>query len=221
MLRKTLEARLPVVLVVNKVDRADARIDEVVHEVEELFLDLDADEDQIDFPILYANARAGWATPRARGRRDRTSGPSSGRPRPRAPPPPTSPDAPLQALVCNLDALPLRRAGWPSAGCTTAPCVGATVAWCRLDGTIERPRSPSCTSPTPSSGCPADEAGPGEIAAVAGMADITIGETLADPDHPVPLPAITVDEPSLTMTIGINTSPLAGHRRAPSSRPAW
>src|SRR3974390_3370204 len=103
-LRKTLEARLPVVLVVNKVDRPDARIDEVVHEVEELFLDLDADEEQISFPILYANARAGWASaPRGEGTDLR---PLFDAILPHVPAPTHDPDAPLQALVCNLDASP-------------------------------------------------------------------------------------------------------------------
>jgi GTP-binding protein len=209
VLRKALEARLPVVLVVNKVDRADARIDEVVHEVEELFLDLDASEDQIGFPILYANARAGWAT-RERGAEGTDLGPLFEAVVSHIPAPEFDPDASLQALVCNLDASPyvgrlavcrvyhgtLRR--------------GMPLAWCRLDGTVERAKVTELYVSEALERVPADEAGPGEIAAVAGMSDITIGETLADADNPVPLPAITVDEPSLTMTIGINTSPLAG-----------
>jgi GTP-binding protein len=209
VLRKALEARLPVVLVVNKVDRPDARIDEVVHEVEELFLDLDADEDQIGFPILYANARAGWATTERRGQ-GTDLGPLFRAIVDHVPPPVHDPEAPLQALVCNLDASPyvgrlaicrvyhgtLRR--------------GAVVGWCRLDGTIERAKVTELYVTDALERVPTDEAGPGEIAAVAGMPDITIGETLADADRPVALPAITVDEPSLTMTIGINTSPLAG-----------
>jgi GTP-binding protein len=208
VLRKALEARLPVVLVVNKVDRPDARIDEVVHEVEELFLDLDADEEQISFPILYANARAGWAST------DRQAGtdlkPLFDAIITHVPAPEHDAGTPLQALVCNLDASPyLGRL----AVCRVHHGVlrkGATVAWCRLDGSVERTKITELYVSEALDRVPADEAGPGEIAAVAGMADITIGETLADPDNPVPLPAITVDEPSLTMTIGINTSPLAG-----------
>ncbi|MDA8309131.1 MAG: translational GTPase TypA [Actinomycetota bacterium] len=209
VLRKALEARLPVVLVVNKVDRPDARIDEVVHEVEELFLDLDADEDQIGFPILYANARAGWATTR-RGAQGVDLRPLFDAIVEHVPAPVYDPDAPLQALVCNLDASPyvgrlaicrihhgtLRR--------------GAVVAWCRLDGTVERVKATELYVTDALERVPAEEAGPGEIVAMAGIPEVTIGETIADADDPRPLPAITVDEPSLTMTIGINTSPLAG-----------
>jgi GTP-binding protein len=209
VLRKALEARLPVVLVVNKVDRADARIEEVVHEVEELFLDLDADEDQIDFPILYANARAGWATPE-RHAVGQDLAPLFETIFRHVPAPAFEPGATLQALVCNLDASPYVGR---LAICRIQQGVlrkGETVGWCRLDGTVERTKITELYVTEALERVPADEAGPGEIAAVAGMADITIGETLADADNPVPLPAITVDEPSLTMTIGINTSPLAG-----------
>ena len=209
VLRKALEARLPVVLVVNKVDRPDARIDEVVHEVEELFLDLDADEDQIEFPILFSNARAGWVTT------ERHATGKDLEPLFRAivdhvPAPVYDPGAPVQALVCNLDASPyvgrlaicrikhgtLRR--------------GALVSWCRLNGMVERAKIAELYVTEALERVPAEEAGPGDIAAIAGIAEVTIGETIADPDNPVALPAITVDEPSLTMTIGINTSPLAG-----------
>jgi GTP-binding protein TypA/BipA len=209
VLRKALEAKLPVILVVNKVDRPDARIDEVVHEVEDLFLDLDADESQIGFPILYANARAGWATPERGG-----SG-TNLKPLFRAiiehvPPPVHDPDAPLQALVCNLDSSPYvgRLAICRVSHGTLRR--GAAVGWCRLDGTVERAKISELYLTNALDRTPTEEAGPGDIAAVAGIAGVTIGETLADPDQPVALPAITVDEPSLTMTIGINTSPLAG-----------
>ena len=209
VLRKALEARLPVVLAVNKVDRADARVDEVVRDVEELFLDLDADEDQIDFPILFTNARAGWATTE-RGKEGTDLVPLFEAIVDRVPAPVHDPGAPLQALVCNLDASPyvgrlavcrihhgtLRR--------------GAVVGWCRLDGTVERAKVSELYVTHALERVPAEEAGPGEIAAIAGIADVTIGETIADADDPRPLPAITVDEPSLTMTVGINTSPLAG-----------
>ena len=209
VLRKTLEARLPVILVVNKVDRPDARIDEVVHEVEELFLDLDADETQIDFPILFTNARAGWASTV----RDETG--ADLRPLFEAivdhvPPPVHDPDAPLQALVCNLDASPYvgRLAICRVHHGTLRK--GGLVSWCRLDDTVERVKVTELYVTRALERVAAEEAGPGEIAAVAGIPDVTIGETIADPDEPVALPAITVDEPSLTMTIGINTSPLAG-----------
>jgi len=209
VLRKALEARLPVVLVVNKVDRADARIDEVVHEVEELFLDLDADEHQISFPILYANARAGWAATE-QGAQGTDLAPLFRAIIDSVPAPTFEPGAPLQALVCNLDASPYvgRLAICRVYEGTLRK--GDIVGWCRLDGTVERTKVTELYVTDALDRVPTDEAGPGEIAAVAGMADITIGETLADPERPVPLPAITVDEPSLTMTIGINTSPLAG-----------
>jgi GTP-binding protein len=209
VLRKTLEARLPVVLVVNKVDRPDARIDEVVSEVEELFLDLDADEDQISFPILYANARAGWATTE-RGGEGTDLRPLFGAILDHVPAPFHDPEAALQALVCNLDASPYvgRLAICRVYHGTLRK--GAPIAWCRLDGTVERSKITELYITNALDRVPTEEAGPGEIAAVAGMADITIGETLADPERPVALPVITVDEPSLTMTIGINTSPLSG-----------
>jgi len=209
VLRKALESRLPVVLVVNKVDRPDARIDAVVSEVEELFLDLGADEHQIDFPILFANARAGWASTK-RDEEGTDLGPLFDAIVERIPAPTYEVGAPLQAMVSNLDASPYVG--------RMAICrvhngelrKGATVAWCRIDGTIERTRITELYLTDALDRVDALVAGPGEIAAVAGMAEITIGETLTDPDDPRPLPIITVDEPSLAMTIGINTSPLAG-----------
>ncbi|HEX3946192.1 MAG TPA: GTP-binding protein, partial [Acidimicrobiales bacterium] len=209
VLRKALEARLPVVLVVNKVDRPDARIAEVVTEVEELFLDLEADEEQIDFPILYANARAGWASTE-RGAEGTDLRPLFQAILDRIPAPRFDPEMPLQALVCNLDASPYVGR---LAICRVQNGVlrkGSTVGWCRLDGTVERTRITELYVTDALDRTEAEEAGPGEIAAVAGVAEITIGETLSDPEAPRPLPVITVDEPSLGMTIGINTSPLAG-----------
>ena len=211
VLRKALESRLPVILVVNKVDRPDARIEAVVNEVYELFLDLDADESQIDFPIVYCNARAGRASLRP--------DPDVLEPdlRPlldlvleHIPAPTYEEGHPLQALVTNLDASPyvgrlalcrvvqgtIRRA--------------QPIAWCRADGTIERARVTDLYVTEALDRVEAAEAGPGEIIAVAGIPEVTIGETLADPVDPRPLPPIAVDEPSLSMTIGINTSPLAG-----------
>ncbi|HEX6425844.1 MAG TPA: translational GTPase TypA [Acidimicrobiales bacterium] len=215
VLRKALEARLPVVLVVNKVDRPDSRVAEVVHDVEELFLDLDADIDQLDFPVVYCVAREGRAS------LDR---PADGAGLPEGsslkplldllvdhiPAPAHDPAMPLQALVTNLDASPyVGRLALCRVRSGTLRR-GATVAWCRSDGTIERARIGELYVADALDRVPAEAAGPGEIAAVAGIPDITIGETLADPDDPRPLPVITIDEPSLSMTIGVNTSPLAG-----------
>src|SRR6266446_408228 len=209
VLRKALEARLPVVLVVNKVDRPDARPEAVVNEVYELFLDLDADESQIEFPIVYCNARAG----RAGFEPDELAadlGPLVQTILDTVPPPTYDPEHPLQALVTNLDAdayvgrLALCRIRHGRLR------KGAQVAWCRANGTIENARITELYITEALDRVPADEAGPGEIVAIAGLPEVTIGETIADPDDPRPLPVSTVDEPSLSMTIGINTSPLAG-----------
>jgi GTP-binding protein len=209
VLRKALEARLPVVLVVNKVDRPDARSEDVVHEVEELFLDLDADEHQIDFPILYANAREGHCG-RAPDALEPTLEPLFEALLAHVPAPSYDEAMPLQALVTNLDASPyLGRL----ALCRVRNGIlrrGQQVAWCRTDGSIERVKIVDLTVTEALDRVDADEAGPGEICAVAGIAEVTIGETLADPDDPRPLPIVRVDEPSLSMTIGINTAPLAG-----------
>jgi GTP-binding protein TypA/BipA len=209
VLRKALELRLPVVLVVNKVDRPDARIEEVVNEVYELFLDLDADEHQIEFPIVYANARAGHAglSP------DELAGdltPLFEAILETIPPPAHDPDHPLQALVTNLDASPYvgRLALLRIHHGTLRK--GAQIAWCRADGTIETARVTELYTTEALDRVPAEEAGPGEIVALAGLPDVTIGETIADPADPRPLPVTSVDEPSLSVTIGINTSPLAG-----------
>jgi len=211
VLRKALEARLPVILVVNKVDRSDARIADVVNEVYALFLDLDADETQIEFPIVYCNAKAGRASlePEPDG-----LGPDLG---PllelileHIPPPVYAEGHPLQALVTNLDASPyvgrlalcrvqqgtMRRA--------------QEVAWCRTDGTIARAKVTELFVTEALDRVEAEEVGPGDLIAVAGIPEVMIGETLADPLDPRPLPVISVDEPSLSMTVGINTAPLAG-----------
>ena len=209
VLRKTLELRLPVVLLINKVDRPDARIAEVVNEVENLFLDLDADEDQISFPVLYASARQGWASNSADTiEEDLTA--LFQTIIDYVPAPEYTEGAGLQALVCNLDASPyLGRMALCRVMNGTLER-GATVSWCRLDGTIERQKITELFITEALDRVPAQSAGPGDIVAIAGIEEITIGETLADLENPVALPPITVDEPSLSMTIGINTSPLAG-----------
>ena len=211
VLRKALEARLPVILVVNKVDRPDARIEAVVNEVYELFLDLDADETQIEFPIVYCNARAGRAS--------LDPDPESLAPDlhplldlilEHIPAPSYDDGHPLQALVTNLDASAYVGR---LALCRIAQGTihrGQQVAWCRANGTVERAKVTELYVTEALERVEATEAGPGEIIAVAGLPEVTIGETLADLDDPRPLPVIAVDEPSLSMTIGINTSPLAG-----------
>jgi GTP-binding protein len=209
VLRKALEAKLPVILVVNKVDRPDARIAEVIDEVYELFLDLDADSDQIDFPIVYTNAKAGWAS-LEEGVEGTDLSPLLDLMLERIPAPEYDPDQPLQAHVTNLDASPYvgRLAICRVRNGTIRS--GQPIAWCRADGSIQ-PASVSELYVTEAlERVPAKEAGPGEIIAVAGIEEVTIGETLADPEEPTPLPVISVDEPSLSIQIGINTSPLAG-----------
>jgi GTP-binding protein len=209
VLRKALESRLPVVLVVNKVDRPDARVEEVVNEVYELFLDLDADETQIEFPIVYCNARAGQAG-LAPDELASDLKPLVDTLLETVPAPGYDPEHPLQALVTNLDASPYVG--------RLALCrihhgrlrKGQTIAWCRADGTIENAKVTELFVTEALDRVPAEEAGPGEIVAIAGLPEVTIGETIADPDDPRPLPVSTVDEPSLSITIGINTSPLAG-----------
>jgi GTP-binding protein len=213
VLRKALAARLPLILVVNKVDRPDARVAEVVDEVYELFLDLDADETQIDFPIVYCNAKAGRASLEYDPRHPLEQGdlaPLLELLLERIPAPMYDPEHPLQALVTNLDASPyvgrlaLCRVRHGSIR------KGQQIAWCRADGSIRREQVAELYVTEALERVDATEAGPGEIVAVAGIAEVTIGETLADLEDPRPLPVISVDEPAMSITIGVNTSPLAG-----------
>jgi len=214
VLRKALAQNMPVILIINKVDRPDARIAEVVDETYELFLDLDATEEQIDFPIVYCQAKTGQAS---------LSRPENG----------TSPDSPdleplfevikntipaptytegalLQAHVTNLDASPyLGRLALCRIYNGTMK-KGQTVAWCKKDGSVENVRLTELLGTEALERVSIDSAGPGEIVAIAGIPEIFIGETLADPENPQPLPLMTIDEPSISMTIGINTAPLAG-----------
>jgi GTP-binding protein len=214
VLRKALEARLPIILVINKVDRPDARIKDVVDETYELFLDLDADEHQIEFPIVFACARDGRASLNqpADG-----SLPDSETLQPlfqvlldTIPAPEYVEGAPLQAHVTNLDASPfLGRLALCRVHQGTIR-KGETVAWCKHDGSTARVRISELLMTEALERKPAEQAGPGDIIAVAGIPEIMIGDTLADAENPVPLPLITVDEPAISMTIGTNSSPLVG-----------
>ena len=214
VLRKALSKNLPVILVINKVDRPDARIAEVVDETYELFLDLDATEKQIDFPIIYACAkagRAGTARPENGGMpEDENLDALFETIYSAIPAPSYNEGAPLQAQVTNLDASPyLGR---------LAICrihqgeinKGQQVAWIKVDGSVERAKVVELLMNNGLDRVPVEKAGTGDIIAVAGFETITIGESLTDPEHPIALPLITVDEPSISMTIGINISPLAG-----------
>jgi GTP-binding protein len=220
VLRKALAARMPVVLVVNKVDRPDARIAEVVEETYELFLDLldsDSDQSALDFPIVYASARAGRAStvqPADGGMPDSDNLiPLFTTILDAVPAPTYTPGTPLQAHVTNLDASPflgrlalvrvhegeLRK--------------GASVAWVKRDRSTDRVRITELLVTQGLERVPGTSAGPGDIVAIAGIPGINIGETLTDPDDPRPLPLITVDEPAISMTLGTNTSPLAGREK--------
>ncbi|MEY9871938.1 GTP-binding protein [Streptacidiphilus sp. MAP12-33] len=215
VLRKALHAKLPVILCINKTDRPDSRIDEVVNETYDLFLDLDADEDQIEFPIVYACARDGIASLTKPENGTVPADSDSLEPffstiLSAVPAPTYDEDAPLQAHVTNLDAdnflgrIALLRVeqGYLKKG--------QTVAWIKRDGSISNVRISELMMTEALTRKPAEQAGPGDICAVAGIGEIMIGETLADPENPIALPLITVDEPAISMTIGTNTSPLVG-----------
>jgi GTP-binding protein len=213
VLRKALEAGLPVILVVNKVDRSDARVAEVIDEVYELFLDLDAEEHQIEFPIVYCNAKAGVASLSYQPGERLESGslaPLLDLLLEHIPAPRYEEGHPLQALVTNLDASPYvgRLAICRVRNGTIRK--GQQIAWCRADGQITKAQVAELYVTEALERVDAAEAGPGEIIAVAGIEEVTIGETLADAADPRPLPVITVDEPAMSITIGVNTSPLAG-----------
>jgi GTP-binding protein len=209
VLRKALEARLPVILVVNKIDRPDARISEVIDEVYELFLDLEADETQIDFPIVYTNAKAGTATLDLQQPGENLT-PLLDLLVANIPAPEYEEGHPLQAHVTNLDASPYVGR---IAICRVHQGTirkGETIAWCRENDTVERVKVTELFITEALERVSTDEASAGDIIAVAGIPEITIGETLSDPEDPRPLPLITVDEPSLSVTLGTNDSPLAG-----------
>ncbi|WP_106403001.1 translational GTPase TypA [Actinocorallia populi] len=217
VLRKALGAKMPVILVINKVDRPDARIAEVIDEVYELFMDLDATEEQIDFPIVYASGRAGRAS---------LNQPANGEMpdnedleplfqviKETIPAPAYDPAAPFQAQVTNLDSSSyLGRIALCRVYNGTIK-KGQQVAWCKADGSVERVKISELLMTDALERKPAESAGPGDIIAIAGISEIMIGETLADPEDPRPLPLITVDEPAISMLLGTNTGPLAGREK--------
>ena len=209
VLRKALAKRLPMIVVLNKVDRPDARVKEVLNEVYELFLDLDADEEQIEFPVLYASGKNGWASTED-GVIGENLTPLFETIVREVTPPTYDDEENLQALVTNIDASPYlgRLAICRIINGTIRK--GANVTWCRRDGSMNKVKISELFITNALERTSAESAGPGEIVSIAGIADITIGETLAELDNPVALPLLTVDEPSISMTIGVNTSPLSG-----------
>jgi GTP-binding protein len=216
VLRKALAKQLPIIVVINKVDRQDARITEVVEEVYDLFLDLLDDQSShvLDFPVVYASAKAGRASLTAPHNGEMPDSPDLGSLfstiLQHIPAPSYIEGATLQAHVTNLDASPyLGRLALCRVVAGTLRR-NQNVAWCRADGTIRNVKLSELLITNALDREPAESAGPGDIVAIAGIPEITIGETLSDPADPRPLPLITVDEPSISMTIGINTSPLAG-----------
>jgi len=209
VLRKALEEKLPTIVIVNKIDRSDARPQEVVNEIYDLFIDLDADEEQIDFPILYAISKQGVAK--------RSLDDPSGDLRPlfdqiieTIPAPEPLMDGKLQVLVTTLDYNDY--VGRIAIGRIFSGkiAVGDTVSVCKLDGSIQKPRITKLFTFDGLKQQPVEEASAGEIIALAGIEDIYIGETVSDADNPAPLPAIQVDEPTISMIFHANTSPLAG-----------
>ncbi len=209
VLRKALERRQPPIVVINKIDRPDARVQEVLNEVYDLFIDLDATEDQLDFPILYTNAKQGTATP------DIATPGEDLRPLfdailAHTPAPRGDVDGPLQALVANLDSSDYLGRIAIGRIFNGRVKVGDPIAVCKLDGTIQKTTVTKLFTFAGLKHVDADAAAAGDIIGLAGIEDIMIGETIADPDHPEAITTIAIDEPTVSMIFGVNTSPLAG-----------
>ncbi len=209
VLRKALERRLPPIVVINKIDRPDARPGEVLNEIYDLFIDLDASEEQLGFPVLYTNARAGTASERAE------SPGSDLRPLfdaivAHVPPPRGNPDAPLQLLVANLDSSDYLGRIAIGRIFNGRVRIGDAVAVCKLDQAVQETKVTKLYAFDGLKRVDIDEAAAGDIVCLAGIADITIGETIADAEHRIPIPPIAIDEPTVSMIFGVNTSPMAG-----------
>ena len=209
VLRKALERGLAPVVVINKVDRPDARSKQVLDEIYDLFIDLDATEEQIEFPVLYTSARAGTssADPNERGEDLR---PLFDAIVSHVPPPRGDPEAPLQLLVANLDSSDYLGRIAIGRVFNGRVAVGSQVAVLKLDGSQQETKVTKLYSFEGLKRVDIDAAGAGEIVCIAGIEDITIGETVADIENRVAIPPIAVDEPTVSMIFGVNTSPLAG-----------
>jgi GTP-binding protein len=209
VLRKALERRLPPIVVINKIDRGDARPAEVLNEIYDLFIDLDAGDDQLGFPVLYTNAKAGTAAsePTHRGADlrplfDAIAG--------HVPPPEGDPAAPLQLLVANLDSSDYLGRIAIGRIFNGRVRIGDRVAVCKLDASVRETKVTKLYAFEGLKRVDIEEAAAGDIVCLAGIDDITIGETIADVERRVPIPPIAIDEPTVSMIFGVNTSPLAG-----------
>jgi len=209
VLRKALERRLPPIVVINKIDRPDARPQEVLNEIYDLFIDLDATEEQLDFPVLYTNAKTGTAAadPDATGR---DLQPLFDAIVEHVPPPRGNPEAPLQILVANLDSSDY--VGRIAIGriFNGRVKIGDPVAVCKLDDAVQETRVTKLYAFDGLKRIDIETAAAGDIVCLAGIADITIGETIADAEHRIAIPPVAIDEPTVSMIFGVNTSPMAG-----------
>jgi GTP-binding protein len=209
VLRKALERRLTPIVVINKIDRPDARIQEVLNEIYDLFIDLDATEEQLDFPVLYTSARAGTASPSA-DQRGSDLRPLFDAIVDHVPPPKGNPGAGLQMLVANLDSSDYLGRIAIGRVFNGRVRIGDQVAVCKLDGALQQTKVTKLFAFEGLKRVDIDEAGAGDIVCLAGIEDITIGETIASVENPEPMPPIAVDEPTVSMIFGVNTSPMSG-----------
>src|SRR5947207_684987 len=209
VLGKALEAKLPPIVVINKIDRPDARAQEVLNEIYDLFIDLDAAEEQLDFPILYTNAKLGTASGDAAGT-GRDLRPLFEAIVDHVPPPRGNPDAPLQILVANLDSSDY--VGRIAIGriFNGRVRIGDPVAVCKLDAAVQETRVTKLYAFDGLKRIDIEAAAAGDIVCLAGLDDITIGETIADAERRIPLPPVAIDEPTVSIIFGVNTSPLSG-----------
>src|SRR3954464_4849772 len=209
VLRKALERGLPPIVVMNKIDRSDARPQEVLNEIYDLFIDLDASEDQIEFPVLYTNAREGYASldPAVRGEDLR---PLFDAIVDHVPPPRGNPDGSLQMLVANLDSSDYL--GRIAIGRIFNGTVRLNdpIAVIKHNATVQQTRVTKLFAFDGLKRIEIEQAAAGDIVCLAGIEDITIGETIADPANPAAIPHIAVDEPTVSMIFGVNTSPMSG-----------
>src|SRR6476660_4172211 len=209
VLRKALERRLTPIVVINKIDRPDARAQEVLNEIYDLFIDLDATEEQLDFPVLYTNAKTGTATPDQEGQGEDLR-PLFDAVIKHVPPPRGNPDAPLQLLVANLDSSDY--VGRIAIGriFNGRVKIGDAVAVVKLDTAVQHTKVTKLYAFDGLKRVDIQEAAAGDIVCLAGIEDITIGETITDMEHQVAIPPIAIDEPTVHMIFGVNTSPRAG-----------